>query len=325
MTTETPDKILIFEPQFKSVIWGGERIAALKGIECSKSDIGESWEISALEGHESINAGGIDKGLTISQLTERYGELLLGSETVRRYGKKFPLLIKLLDAHDILSVQVHPDDKTAEQFHCSRGKSEMWYVIDAKKDARIYCGFSEQISPESFDRHISSKSIMDVIASYPSHSGQFYFIPAGTIHTLGPGNLIAEIQESSDVTYRVFDHDRRDSSGQQRELHLDEARAALDYTFPSKVTPTATAYESTRTDAVSCEHFKVDFYKIDDNSTTITQNHESFRVILVTEGSVDIEADGEKLTISKGHTALIPAFVDRITLSGNGIAIVARI
>lgn len=325
MTPETPDKILIFEPQFKSVIWGGNRIAALKGVECSKSDIGESWEISALEGHESIIATGTDKGLTISQLTDRYGEKLLGRDVVRRYGKKFPLLIKLLDAHDMLSLQVHPDDKIAERFHSSRGKSEMWYVIDAKKDARIYCGFSEQISPESFDRHISSKSIMDVIASYPSHSGQFYFIPAGTIHTLGPGNLIAEIQESSDVTYRVFDHDRKDSSGQQRELHLNEARVALNYTFPSKVTPTATSYGATTTDAVACEHFKVDYIKIDSNATTITQNHESFRAVLVTDGEIVIEADGEKKTVAKGHTALIPAFVDRITLSGNGIAIVARI
>lgn len=319
------DKILTFVPYYKSVIWGGDRISRLKCEPIGSSDIGESWEISAVPGHESAVADGGLKGSTISALAEEYGEALLGEKAVRRYGKKFPLLIKLLDAHDMLSLQVHPDDRIAGQFHCSRGKSEMWYVIDAKPGACIYCGFSEPVSPESFDRHISAKSIMDVIASYPSHSGQFYFIPAGTIHSVGPGNLIAEIQESSDITYRVFDHDRKDASGQQRELHLAEARVALDYSFPRTVIPTAQTFGRSTTDAVTSEHFKVDYYNICGTSTDIHSDHDSFTALLVTDGELTIDADGMKKNVSKGHTVLIPASVDRITLSGTGIAIAAHI
>lgn len=319
------DNILTFLPYYKSVIWGGERISKLKGESISSRNIGESWEISAVPGHESVVADGEFKGLTISDLVRDYGENLLGTKVVSRYGNKFPLLIKLLDAHDILSLQVHPDDRIAERLHCSRGKSEMWYVIDAKPGASIYCGFSEPVSPDSFDRHISEKSIMDVIASYPSRSGQFYFIPAGTIHSVGPGNLIAEIQESSDITYRVFDHDRKDASGQQRELHIAQARIALDYSFPHTVTPTAQAFGQSTADAVVSEHFRVDYYNVNGHPAVICSDHSSFTALLVTDGKINIDADGMKKTVSKGHTVLIPASVGRIILSGDGIAIAAHI
>lgn len=325
MSNKPLENILTFVPYYKNAIWGGDRIFGLKNEPANSDKTGESWEISAVPGHESVVAAGNYKGTTLNELVEIFGVKLLGEKVVDCYGKNFPLLIKLIDAHDILSLQVHPDDKTARQFHCSRGKSEMWYVIDAKPEARIYCGFSEPVSPENFDRHISEKSIMDVIASYPSHKGQFYFIPAGTIHSIGPGNLIAEIQESSDITYRVFDHDRKDASGLSRELHLAEARLALNYSYPNTVTPTAKAFSRSTVDAVTSKHFRVDYYNISDNKAEIRTDHNSFTAILVTEGELTIDADGQMQTVSKGHTVLIPASVGRIAMSGTGVAIAAHI
>lgn len=173
MIKKALDKILIFEPIYKSVIWGGKRISELKGVKLPATDIGESWEISPVEGNKSIVADGSQKGLDITELTNIYGSELLGQRVIDTYGNNFPLLIKLIDAHDILSLQVHPDDLMAKRLHNSRGKSEMWYVIDAQKDARIYCGLSKKIDPECL---MENAAMMDYIASYASLQGQFYFI-----------------------------------------------------------------------------------------------------------------------------------------------------
>ena len=325
MSEQQLDNILVFEPQYKSVIWGGSRIAQLKNERLSKNNIGESWEISSINGHESVVAEGQNKGLNITELAERYGEVLLGENVVKRYGKTFPLLIKLIDADDILSLQVHPDDNVAEKYHNSRGKSEMWYIIDAQNDARIYCGLSESLTPESFNSLVNDKTIMDKVASYTSKEGQFYFIPAGTIHSIGAGNLIAEIQESSDITYRVYDHDRKDADGNPRQLHVEQACAALNFSYPNEIEPTARSYSDTTKDAVINEHFNVDYYKLRNSEINIRQDHSSFTTLLVTKGTVEIDADGITKEISAGHTVLIPAFVSRITLSGTGIVLAAHI
>lgn len=325
MSEQQLDNILIFEPQYKSVIWGGSRIAQLKNEKLSKNNVGESWEISSINGHESVVADGSHKGLKISDLTERYGALLLGENVVKRYGKTFPLLIKLIDAHDILSLQVHPDDDVAEKYHNSRGKSEMWYIIDAQNDARIYCGLSEALTPESFNSHVNDKTIMDKVASYTSKEGQFYFIPAGTIHSIGAGNLIAEIQESSDITYRVYDHDRKDADGNPRQLHVEQACAALNFAFPNKIEPTAHSFSDTTKEAIVNKHFNVDYYNLRNNKIDIYPDHNSFTTLMVTKGSVEINADGTSKVITAGHTVLIPAFVNHITMSGTGIVLAAHI
>lgn len=324
MTQKSLDKILIFKPQYKTVIWGGNRISQLKGDNVIQNNIGESWEISSIEGQESVVADGALKGTSISDLSEQFGVDFLGQDVVNRYGKKFPLLIKFLDAHDILSLQVHPNDAVAKKFHNSHGKSEMWYVIDAKDDARIYCGLAETLSPESFDRHVNDKSIMNMVASYQSRPGQFYFIPAGTIHSIGAGNLIAEIQQSSDITYRVYDHDRTTSDGKPRELHLEQARAAIDYTHPSSVEPTAKCFTDSTCGVVTNEHFTVDYYKVD-GVTDIHPDKKSFNALLVPEGTIEITADDETRIVKAGHTILIPAFVNHIKLSGSGRVLVAHV
>ena len=326
MTTKQLDKILIFEPIYKSVIRGGEQISRLKGKSVEASDIGESWELSPVEGHESVVADGPHKGLTISELTAAYGSQLLGQRSIDLYGNTFPLLIKLIDAHDMLSLQVHPDDDMAQRLHNSRGKSEMWYVIDAKKGARIYCGLSKKLSPETLDENNPDGSIMDYIASYASQPGQFYFIPTGTIHSMGSGNLIAEIQEASDITYRIFDHNRKDPFGKPRQLHIRQAREAIDFTFPHHIEPTARIFDRSTVNAVSSRRFEVDYIQLDGKQPfKLSTDHGSFTVILVTDGSVTICADGNSRTITAGHTALIPAYASEIVLSGCGIALGAHV
>lgn len=325
MSKKPLDKILTFVPNYKPVIWGGNRISELKRehIDCQR--LGESWEISAVPGLESVVAKGTHKGLNISELSHIYGSQLLGESVTERYGNIFPLLIKIIDARQILSVQVHPNDHLANERHNSRGKSEMWYVIDADKDAEIYSGLKAPLSPESYISRIADKSIMDVVATHRSQPGQFYYIPSGTIHSIGAGNLVAEIQESSDITYRVYDHDRTDAYGNPRQLHTQEAREAIDYRYPNNIDPTAKIYDRTTLPAVKCEHFTVDFYKLDNTVADLPTDSKSFIAILVVEGEVTIDADGMQETLTAGHTALIPAAVSTITLNGSGRALATHI
>lgn len=319
------DKIITFEPRYKSVIWGGSRIPQLKGEPSESDRIGESWEISAVSGHETVVDSGAHSGQSVTELVNEYGEELLGSKVVERYGLQFPLLVKLLDAHDILSLQVHPDDDLARRNHNCRGKSEMWYIISARPDARIYCGFSSPMTPDRLDSKIRDLSLMDAVNSYPAVAGQFYYIPAGTLHSIGAGNLVAEIQMSSDITYRIYDHNRTDADGLPRELNIDQAREALDYSFPHNVEPTARIYDHSTSRAVENEHFTVGYLNLSDSTADVAVDGSSFTVVLVTDGSLTIEADGTVRTLTAGHTALIPASVATLKISGTGIAITARI
>ena len=227
MTNLKPFK---FEPYLKSVLWGGEKIAKYKGIVTDQHNIGESWEISGVDGHESVVAEGDDKGLNLRQIIEKYKGDLVGNAVYAKYGDTFPLLVKIIDAKGDLSVQVHPDDTLAKARHNSYGKTEMWYIIDAEEGAPIYAGLSKQITPEEYEKLVAENAIMDVIARHDSHAGDLFFLPAGRIHAIGAGNLLAEIQQTSDITYRVYDFDRRDANGNPRELHTEQAKDAIDYT-----------------------------------------------------------------------------------------------
>ena len=325
MTVKPLNKILVFTPNYKTVIWGGNSIPALKGEHSDCQRLGESWEISALPGHETIVANGKLKGMNISELSHIYGPKLLGDAVTAKYGNTFPLLIKIIDARQMLSVQVHPDDRLAAERHNSRGKSEMWYVIDADEGAEIYRGLKAPLSPQSYLRHIAAKSIMDVIATFKSRRGQFYYIPSGTIHSIGAGNLLAEIQQSSDITYRVYDHDRTDAYGNLRQLHTQEAIDAIDYSFPNEIEPTAKVIDKTTVNAIKGDHFSVDLYCLNNEKQAVVNSHNSFTALLAVEGSLTVEADGECRTLNAGHSALIPAFVDSITLSGSGRVLSAHL
>ena len=213
-------QIYQFNNILKPVLWGGDKLVAFKRLPSQEVPIGESWELSAMPGRESIVADGKDRGMTLTQLVQRYGAELVGEDVYRCYGDHFPLLIKFIDAKRDLSIQVHPDEEMARRRHNSLGKNEMWYILDADKGALIHTGFKRSITAEEFDRLLADGTILDVVNATESKPGDIFYIPAGQIHTIGAGNLLVEIQQSSDITYRVWDYNRRDADGNLRELHV---------------------------------------------------------------------------------------------------------
>jgi mannose-6-phosphate isomerase len=303
------------------VIWGGEKISKYKGVAIDSDCIGESWELSAVPGHESVVAEGAYAGRSITELAAEFGAELLGTKTVEQYGKNFPLLIKLIDARNDLSVQVHPNDELAKVRHNCAGKTEMWYVVDCEKDANIYCGLAAPLTPQGYVEKIADNSIMDAVSAHKSAPGQFYFIPAGTIHAIGAGNLIAEIQQSSDITYRVYDYDRRDANGNPRQLHTEEAKDAIDYSFPHNVQPTAKVFGATTEGAVKSDYFSVDFITGSGNTIDYAGNAETFVLFMATKGELAINVDGATTTVKQGETVLVPAVVAKYAVTVNGDAL----
>ena len=226
----------LFQPILKEIIWGGTDIRPFKGMTPTQEKIGESWELSHVDGDFSVVAYGADKGKTIDELIREYGESLLGAGVMKRFGTRFPLLIKFIDARDDLSIQVHPDDALAEKRHHSFGKTEMWYVIKATPDAALYCGFSQPIDVDEYVRRVEDNSIMEVLKRYNVTAGDVFFLPAGRVHAIGAGCFIAEIQQTSNITYRIYDYNRKGADGKGRELHTELAKDAIDYTFQSDYT-----------------------------------------------------------------------------------------
>ena len=196
--------IFRFEPIFKSVLWGGKRIAEFKGIASQGDHVGESWELSPMPGHESVVADGLFKGETLPQLLASHGKEIMGEKLYERYGDKFPLLIKFIDSTQDLSIQVHPDDALAGKRHDSLGKTEMWYSVLPTSTAYLYAGFSQDMNPEKFRRMVADSTIVDALKKYYTKPGDVFFLPAGRVHAIGEGNFVLEIQEASDITYRIY-------------------------------------------------------------------------------------------------------------------------
>lgn len=308
------DEPLHFAPYFKSVIWGGDKIAAYKGIAEARHDIGESWEISAVPGHVSVVDRGPLAGMSLTELVSRYGAGLLGEDVVRKCGMNFPLLFKIIEARDRISLQVHPGDTLAAKRHGSTGKTELWHIIDTAPDARIYIGLKEKITPEEYERRVADHTIMDVIDSYNSKPGDTFFIPAGRIHAIGAGNLLAEIQQSNDITYRIYDYDRRDSDGKPRQLHIAEARDAIDYTVHA-------AYRTIPQGDIlaDCEYFDVRRIELSANEKPLAHERDSFTVVMCLHGhSLLHYADGKQISLDEGDTLLFPATLRNITAGGTG-------
>ncbi|MDE6511623.1 MAG: class I mannose-6-phosphate isomerase [Muribaculaceae bacterium] len=312
-----------FFPYLKSVIWGGEKICRYKGIEQTEEKIGESWEISAVPGHQSVVAEGPYKGMKITELIECFGPELLGSSVFDRYDGKFPLLVKLIDAQDRLSVQVHPDDELARKRHDSLGKTEMWYIIDADEGAKIYSGFNRQLTPEEYVKTVADNTIEQTLAVHDSEAGDVFFLPAGRVHAIGAGNLLAEIQESSDITYRIYDYDRRDAQGNLRELHTEQAKDAIDYTFHEEY-KSAPADPSVA-DAViaECGHFKADRLLLD-GEMSLEYDDSSFTVVMCLAGMASLEYEGGATAMKGGETVLVPAALTSFQLKGKGTLLTAR-
>ena len=297
--------ILRFSPILKTVVWGGGRIAPLKGIETCQTHIGESWELSGVPGNVSVVEGGPFDGKPLDELLRRFGPRLAG----RRSGEDFPLLVKFIDAAGDLSIQVHPDDALALRLHGPgfRGKSEMWYVVDAAPGAFLYAGLSRPITPSEYERRVADGTITEVLARHEVHPGDVFYLPAGRIHAICAGCLIAEIQQSSDLTYRIFDYNRPGLDGKPRELHTDKAKQAIDYTVYPSYRTTYVPAANRRVELVKCPFFTTSLYEVDAPLTEDISGLDSFLVVICVEGSGTLESDGSSATFRRGQTLLIPA------------------
>jgi len=315
-----------FRPYLKTTLWGGYQIAPFKGIYTAQPNIGESWEISGVPGHESVSVerglkDDVDVGKTLTELIDKHRGMLVGERVYRRFGNRFPLLVKFIDSRQDLSVQVHPNDELAKARHDSFGKTEMWYVIKADTGAKIYSGLKKPITPEDYEAMVKSDQagnpLEDVIACHESHDGDLYFLPAGRLHAIGAGNFLAEIQQTSDVTYRVYDFGRKDANGKPRELHVAEAKDAIDY----RVWPGyRTSYDSTKptSELISCPYFTVNRVVVQ-VAAQVDFKRDSFVVVMCLWG----EANVNGVAVRKGETLLVPAAENVLYIFGNATFLTA--
>ena len=306
---------LQFEPILKERIWGGEKLKTILNKPITSKITGESWELSTVEGDVSIVANGELKGKSLMDLINETPNEILGTEVYKRFGKQFPLLFKYLDAREDLSIQVHPNDKLAKERHNSFGKTEMWYVTQADADARIIVGFKENSSKEEYLKHLNDKTLVSILDTVKAKPGDVFFLETGTVHAIGAGLVVAEIQQTSDITYRLYDFDRKDAQGNTRELHVDLALDAINY---NKV-DTQKKYE-TKTNAsnvvVDCPYFTTNFLPLE-NKLEVSKSGETFTVYMCIEGNFEIEYDGFKQSYKKGDTVLVPAEINAFILNGN--------
>lgn len=311
--------MFIFKEVFKETIWGGDRIAAMKEKFHLCHDVGESWELSGIEGHETLVVEGRDKGKSLKELSEEYGRLFLGNHVYDRYGTDFPLLIKFIDAHEDLSIQVHPDDVVAKRRHGCNGKAEMWYVVDATPEARLLVGFDHDMTSNEYDEAVCNGEIADNIRSHSVKKGDVFFLPPGRVHAACKGVLLAEIQQSSDITYRIYDYGRSDKDGKTRDLHTKEAREVLDFTSHNDYRTHYKYKVNESTGLVSCEYFTTDLLTVDRSVHLDVSAYDSFCIFICVEGEVAIcQSEGVnpgKETLKKGHTVLLPADAGKVTIT----------
>ncbi len=305
------DKILRplkFDPIFKQVLWGGHRISDFKGLEPVGGPVGESWEISGLEGHESIISGGQFKGISINALLQDRGKEIMGQRLYGRYGNRFPLLVKFIDAAQDLSIQVHPNDRIASRLHNCNGKTELWYMLDPEGKAMIYTGFESPISKDDFKSHVENNTLCDVLSRLEPKRGDLFYLPAGRIHSIGAGNFLLEIQQTSDITYRVYDYNRTDLNGKKRELHVDLAMEAIDYDVHKEYNYRIEPRQNEEVVINRCGYFIATLIEADESVEVPVAEKDSFRIIVITKGVGRIDdGNGRPISVRQGETVLVPA------------------
>lgn len=302
---------LKFAPIYKSIIWGGKKIAALKNTTIDSDTIGESWEIADIDGNVSEILNTEDRGMNLHQLLEKEGREVLGSKVYETNGANFPLLIKLIDAQDDLSIQVHPNDEVAEKRHHSKGKTEMWYVVDCEPETTLIAGFNKVITREELIRSMEDNSIINHLAIHPVKKDEVYFLPAGRVHAIRRGTVIAEIQQSSNITYRIYDYDRRDKEGNPRQLHVEESKEVITLECLQQAhVPYVMKYNEV-VPLASCEYFTTNLLKSVEAHTyrRDLSAHDSFVVYMILDGEGTISSDGGKTSVDvrKGETLLVKA------------------
>ena len=304
-----------FEPILKDKIWGGARLRDVLKKSSASSNCGESWEISAVQDNISIVTNGYLAGNELQELIEVYMSDLVGDSIYERFGIEFPLLVKFIDANEDLSIQVHPDDALAEQRHQAFGKTEMWYIVGSDSGARLISGFNRELNEKVYLEHLDNKTLPEILNFEETAPGDVFFVPAGRVHAIGPGILLAEIQQTSDITYRIYDWDRMDKEGKGRELHTDLALKAIDYkhyeTYRTHYEP-----ELNRTSQIAdCPYFTTNVLQFDHRVEKDLNFIDSFVIYMCLEGLFDLRySDSEFITIATGETVLVPAMITSIEL-----------
>lgn len=312
-------KPLKFEPLLKSILWGGDKIIPFKRVNMQMPTVGESWEISGVPGNVSIVADGEYKGRDLNSLVTELKGKLVGEENYKRFGTEFPLLIKFIDARQDLSIQVHPTDEIAVKQGKTRGKTEMWYVMESEPEARLRSGMKTRLTPDEYEAKVEDGTICDALCEYPVKNGDVFFLPAGRIHSIGAGCFIAEIQQTSDVTYRIYDFKRKDKNGNERELHTELAKEAINFEVYPEYRTLYTPKKDEPVALVSCPYFTTSVYDLTGPMTAHYSELDSFVIYICLEGQALLtDADGEETTLRAGETILIPASTTEIHILPEG-------
>ena len=310
-------KPLKFKALLKQTIWGGDKIIPFKHLDDHLENVGESWEISGVPGNETVVADGEYAGKKLNELVIEQKDKLVGKANYERFGDEFPLLIKFIDARQDLSIQVHPTAEIAKRQGKERGKTEMWYIMDSDKDAKLYSGLKKQITPEQYKAMVEDDTITDALAQYEVKEDDCFFLPAGRIHAIGTGCFLAEIQQTSDVTYRIYDFKRKDKDGNYRQLHTKEAAECINYTVEDDY---RTHYEHKKNEGVTlveCPYFTTAVYDLDEPMTLDYSELDSFVILIGLKGEGTItDNEGNTVTISAGESILVPATTDTLKVEG---------
>jgi len=309
-------ELLKFNPIFKYRIWGGEQLRTVLHKSYTEPNIGESWELSGVDGEVSIVSEGNFKGQSLKQLIDYYGKELLGQSVMDRFGSEFPILIKFIDAAQDLSIQVHPNNELALNRHQSFGKTEMWYVLNAEENANLIVGFKEEVTKERYQRALEEEQLELLLNYHKVKEGDAFFIPTGTIHAIGAGVMIAEIQQTSDITYRVYDFNRKDKDGNTRELHTELALDALNYKGVEGFKKEFTKKENQSNSIVECPYFNTNFLPIDGEFEMDLSQRDSFTILMGVKGNSTIKVGDQSYQLHYGETLLIPASLNHLTIEG---------
>ena len=312
---------LKFTPIFKYRIWGGSKLKTVLNKEYTEENIGESWEISDVSGDETRVENGFLKGKTLKELTKQFKGDFVGQNVYEKFGEDFPLLIKFIDAETPLSIQVHPSNEVAKERHNSFGKNEMWYVMQADEKAELIVGFDEQINKESYKTHLENNTILDVMHHEYVSEGDTFYIPTGRVHAIGSGVLLAEIQQTSDITYRIFDYDRVDSkTGEKRELHNELAIDVIDFEVHNSYKTSYEVKPNVSNKLVHSPYFKTNILSIKGVISKDYSAIDSFVIYICVEGVLDINHKGDTYSLSQGETMMFPSSITSLVLNASNNA-----
>lgn len=310
---------LTFDPIFKDKIWGGHKIKTMLGKDFSPlPNCGETWEVSGVKGNVSVVAEGPLKGKTLQELVAHYKGDLVGQHVYEQFGDEFPLLIKFIDANDDLSIQVHPNEQLAQERHEGHGKTEMWYIMQADEGAKLNAGFNREVTKDEYVKAVADNTLTDILNIEEAHPGDVFFLPAGRVHYIGKGLLLAEIQQTSDITYRIYDFDRVDDKGQKRELHTADAVDAIDYHYYGDYKTRYDHKLNESVNAVTSAYFVTNVLNFDQEVEHDYTHLDSFVTLVCAAGALTIQTEGLSVPLNMGQCAVIPASAKSVTLVPDG-------